>query len=208
MLSMLLAMLLAQAAFQRACPIHESPVTDESPSLCVSGVEFRFRDEAARQSFAKEPAAAMARVIGSRGLNGASYFVKRGAACGVSFFDPVARKSMILSRDGHIREADIRAVEQWQVVDGIAYPLGQRSSRQFRQNLKAYLAEPKKYSLWCPVMRKEMPTIEKAVGYLDRDGVRYFLCCESCMGSAGRSSGPGWDEALAKSKDWGKLKTD
>jgi hypothetical protein len=200
----LLTLLQVAFAFHRTCPVTESPVNDESPSVVISGVEFRFKSADLVASFAKSPAEVLGRQMG--GGNNGPYSKSLGQAFGVSFFDPVARKSMILSRDGHIREADIKAVSNWEWVDGIIYPLSQRSARLFRQDPRSYLVEPKKYTLWCPVMRKEMPSIEKAIGYLDRDEVRYFLCCESCMGSAGRSSGPGWAEALEKAVDWVKLR--
>lgn len=206
---MVLALIAVQASFFRACPVTEHPVTDSSPSLCVSGFEFRFKDDKCRGQFIEAPAAHIVRGLSGRGPNGASYFEKRGAVLGVSFFDPVARKSMILSRDGHIRQADIEAVENWQVVDGFAYPLAKRSVRLFRQNLKGYLEEPKRFSLWCPVMRKEIASIERAVGYVDRDGTRFFLCCESCMGSAPADrDGQGWGEARAKAKPWLSLRSE
>ncbi len=34
--------------------------------------------------------------------------------------------------------------------------------------------------LWCPVMDSEVESAEKAVGYQDVDGVRYYFCCEGC----------------------------
>ncbi len=34
--------------------------------------------------------------------------------------------------------------------------------------------------LWCPVMDSEVESAEKAVGYQDVDGVRYYFCCAGC----------------------------
>lgn len=34
--------------------------------------------------------------------------------------------------------------------------------------------------LWCPVMDQEVESVEKAVGYQDVDGVRYYFCCAGC----------------------------
>ncbi len=34
--------------------------------------------------------------------------------------------------------------------------------------------------LWCPVMDTEVESVEKAVGYQDVDGVRYYFCCAGC----------------------------
>ena len=199
---------LIQVAFTyqaRVCAYSQAHVTDESPSLVISGVEFRFKNDTCKDAFLKGTPGEMIGRNLDGGLNG-PYAKSSGKAFGVSFFDPVARKSMILSRDGHIREADLKVVANWDWVDGIIYPLSQRSARLFRQDPKSYLVEPKKYTLWCPVMRQGIPSIEKAIGYIDRDGVRYYLCCESCMGSARGSSGPGWEEALGKAMDWVKLR--
>lgn len=190
---MLVLILLLVTNPVRNCPISHRPVDDDSPSATVSGIEFRFGSDQAKAQFLKDPASSLAGV-------------RKDEVLGVSFFDPVAGKSMILSRDGHIREADLSAVSNWVVKGGIAYPLADRSRRAFNANPSLYTIEPERYSLWCPIMRKPIASIEKATGYVDLSGTRYFVCCESCLGSVrGKLTGPGWEEAAEDSKPWVRL---
>ena len=190
---MLALLLLMVTGPVRTCPITHQAVNDESPSACVSGVEFRFVTEQAKAQFLKDPAGSLA------GFD-------TEAVVGVSFFDPVTGKSMILSRDGHIREADLTAVTNWVVRNGIAYPLAVRSKRAFNGNPSLYTIEPQRFSVWCSIMRKPIASIEKATGYVDVTGTRYFVCCESCLAHVrGDRAGAGWEEAAAESKPWIRL---
>lgn len=192
MLAMLFALIHAPAL---VCPITGATVDDDSPFVCISGIQFRFKDVASRSAFLKAPREALAKAAA------------KGRIVGVSFFDPVARKSMILSRDGQIREPDISAVKTWSPFGGVLYPLASpRSENAFLRGASRFLQEPAKYSLWCPIMRKSTVSIERSVGYVDQGDTRFYICCESCMAQVSRQkSGPGWDEASAKSMTWSKL---
>lgn len=188
---MLALILLGALSPTPVCPITGSPVTDESPAVALSGVQFRFKDAASKDAFVASPGVALEKAR------------EKGWTVGLSFFDPVARKSMILSRDGKIRRADVQAVNTWHAYKGILYPLGNRSTAAFNQDPAKFVVEPKTYTLFCPFLRIDVPSIERAPGYVDVAGLRYYLCCDRCIGMArGQLSGAGFDEAKSKSKDW------
>jgi len=35
--------------------------------------------------------------------------------------------------------------------------------------------------VFCPIMKAEIEDPSKAVGYVDHEGTRYYMCCESCL---------------------------
>ncbi len=174
------------------CPVTGAPVNDESASVAISGVFFRFTDESSRQVFLKNPKASL---LEAR---------KKGWTVGVSFFDPTLQKSVILSRDGKIRAADMSSIEAFSTFQGIVFPFAKpRGKASFDQNPESFVKEPVKFTLWCPIMRQESKSIEKAIGYRDISDVRYYLCCDSCVGSnRGRTTGPGYTQALGKAVAW------
>lgn len=49
-------------------------------------------------------------------------------------------------------------------------------------------SEPVAYTkdgkLFCPIMKSEIASKEKAVGYVDHKGTRYYMCCQPCLDQA------------------------
>jgi YHS domain-containing protein len=174
------------------CPVTGAAVMDESPSTAISGIQFRFSDEKSRSAFLSDPQTKLEEAR------------KKGWTVGMSFFDPTTRKTAILSRDGKIRAADLSSIEAFSTYKGIVFPFARaRGKSSFDQEPGRFVKEPAKFTLWCPIMLKASASIERAIAYQDIEGVRYYLCCESCVGSArGRGGGPGYVEALAKASDW------
>ena len=35
--------------------------------------------------------------------------------------------------------------------------------------------------LYCPIMKSKIRSEADAVGYVDYEGIRYYMCCESCL---------------------------
>ncbi len=56
----------------------------------------------------------------------------------------------------------------------------QASSKSGYRTSGEPVAFKKDGKLWCPVMDQEVESAEKAVGYQDVDGVRYYFCCAGC----------------------------
>lgn len=38
--------------------------------------------------------------------------------------------------------------------------------------------------LFCPIMKHSIPSADKAEGFVDHEGVRYYVCCGMCLGKA------------------------
>ncbi|MEQ1823638.1 MAG: hypothetical protein ABL949_14105 [Fimbriimonadaceae bacterium] len=177
------------------CPVTGQAVNDESPSFAVSGVQFRFADESSKNLFAKSP------------LETLEVARKKGWTVGISFFDPVTHKSPILSRDGKIRAADLNMIKAFSTYNGVIFPFERpRSKNQFERDPASWLAEPKQYTLACPYMGNKSPSVERAVGYQDVEGVRYFLCCDTCVSFArGQGKNADYSESKKSGSDWVSL---
>lgn len=57
----------------------------------------------------------------------------------------------------------------------------QQSTPEAANEPVAYTKDGK---LFCPIMKSEIASKEKAVGYVDHKGTRYYMCCKPCLDQA------------------------
>jgi YHS domain-containing protein len=69
--------------------------------------------------------------------------------------------------------------------NGVRYPFASDDAK------KAFDAEPKKFALapakeavYCPVMQHGIKSVASSGGYVDHEGVRYYVCCPNCLTKA------------------------
>ena len=142
------------------CPTTGEAVAKAASSIDYAGVRYGTCCAGCDGPFKKDPAKALK----SPAL--------KGKTAGVSLFDPVTglRLDAKAARGG---SSDF---------GGVRYLFASA------ENKKAFDAEPKKYgtspakeALFCPVMKHEVASYAASGGYVDHEGVRYYVCCGGCM---------------------------
>jgi YHS domain-containing protein len=55
------------------------------------------------------------------------------------------------------------------------------AKKAFDADPKQFATQPKKESLWCPVMNHAMKSYSDAGAYVDKGDTRYYVCCPDCL---------------------------
>lgn len=158
---MVYALLLGSASLSGLlCPITGSPVAPDSKMVDANGIRFRFCSPECSTKFKLDP-------IGN--LRAAS---AKGWTVGVGVFDPVTGRKLTpqSARGGSSDFGGVRFAFQ-----------SAANKAMFDSDPKRYGVVPERWSPTCPVMGLELAHTYGAPGYIDRDGVRYFACCDQCM---------------------------
>lgn len=96
---------------------------------------------------------------------------KLGKLFGESLFDVVSGAR--ITETGANAHADYK---------GIRYLFtSKEEAKMFEKNPAAYTVAPKKELVHCPVFDRDIANIASAAGYVDFKGVRYYVCCHSCL---------------------------
>lgn len=97
----------------------------------------------------------------------------KGDVVGEFLFDPVSGKR-IASKDAKA-QAD---------AGGLRYYFESPENKTaFEQQKAALAAMPKKEALYCAVMGHAVKDYASAGGFVDHEGVRYYVCCADCLGA-------------------------
>ncbi|MCL4284451.1 MAG: hypothetical protein KJZ62_05060 [Fimbriimonadaceae bacterium] len=142
------------------CPIMGSPISADSAATDYNGVRYRYCCPGCKGTFEGDPAKALAKES------------NKGKVLGVSLFDPVARKPIV--------EKNSKASMDF---GGVRYLfLSGENLTKFKASPKTYATQPKKEVLFCPVQKEVVKDYASAGGYVDFEGVRYYVCCAGCLG--------------------------
>ncbi|HZH97724.1 MAG TPA: YHS domain-containing protein [Fimbriimonadaceae bacterium] len=143
-----------------ACAVMGSPVSAKSTALDYAGVRYSFCCPGCDKAFEKDPQAAIK-----------SPDVK-GKVIGVSLFDPVSGLRIKPKKD-----------TLWSDYEGVRYHFASDENKKaFDADAKTFAKAPEKEALYCAVMDHAVASYEAAGGYVDHEGVRYYICCAACMG--------------------------
>jgi YHS domain-containing protein len=143
-----------------SCAIMGSPVNAKATALDYAGVRYSFCCPGCDKAFAKDPKAAIK-----------SPDVK-GKTIGVSLFDPVSGLRIKPKKDTPFSD-----------FEGVRYHFeSAENKKSFDSEPKKFAGAPEKEALYCAVMDHGVASYEAAGGYVDHEGVRYYICCAACMG--------------------------
>lgn len=141
------------------CPVMGGETTEKSPFTDLGGVRYRYCCPMCKATFEKDPAKAIAAAQ------------KRGKAFGSSLFDPV-------SGDRLDHAKSIHAYSEYKGVRFLFHSDADKTA--FDKAPAPYADVPSKEALYCPVSKEKVASYEKASGYADYQGVRYYFCCDGC----------------------------
>lgn len=154
-----LAISLTPQAKPLSCPIMGSPVGDKAPFSDYNGVRVSYCCAGCDSTFEKAP---------KKSSEDAS---KKGMTYGVFLFDPVTGD----------RLEPAKAIKESSDYNGVRFMFAKADNKaKFDADPKKYGALPEKEALFCPVGKEAVPSYGKASGYVDHEGVRYYLCCAGC----------------------------
>jgi YHS domain-containing protein len=141
------------------CPVTYDELTKESKSAVYAGIRVSFCCSDCPSGFAANPTGALEKAG------------KEGKTVGAFLFDPVSRKPVSAAKAPG-------GTEDYQ---GIRYYFETTVDKAtFDKKPAAYTAVPKKESMVCPVTKESVGGYDKASGYADYKGVRYYFCCSDC----------------------------
>jgi YHS domain-containing protein len=149
-------------AGELSCPIMGSPAKTSGAAVDYAGVRYRFCCGGCDATFQGNPSKALK----ADGV--------KGKTLGVSLYDPVAAKR-VTSTSGKGGTSDFGGVRY--------YFLSAANKSAFDADPKKYGTIPDKEAMFCPVMKVELKNYYGTGGYVDSGGVRYYVCCEGCLGA-------------------------
>lgn len=155
------SLLLGAAETPLSCPIMlDNAANMKSSAFLAGGFEFHFCCGGCDAKFKADP-------------NGS---VKKAAAAkktvGSSLFDPTTGLRI-----------KPEAAKGWSDFKGIRYYFADEAgAAKFKKNPGSFTATPKQEVLYCVVAKEEIASYADSAGYLDRKGVRYYMCCPDCIG--------------------------
>ncbi|HWD40437.1 MAG TPA: hypothetical protein VG944_16425 [Fimbriimonas sp.] len=165
---MILSTLMLAAALQQpalSCPIAGDPVSGKpGETIEYAGIRFATCCTDCGGTFKKDPAKAL------------KASAEKGKTVGVFLFDPIT----------HARIDDKKAVG-FSDYKGVRYEFKSEDEKKtFDADPKKYTARPEKEALFCPVYKTKIGAYYQAGGYVDAGGVRYYVCCDSCLAQMGQ----------------------
>lgn len=145
-----------------SCPIMGSAAAKTGSAIDYAGVRYRFCCGGCDATFAKDPAAALKNPK------------LKDLVTGVSLFDPVAQQavSAATAKGGSSDYGGVRF-----------YFLNRDNKAAFDADPKRYGTIPPKEAMFCPVMKTPLANYYGTAGYVDYEGVRYYVCCGGCFGA-------------------------
>ncbi len=98
---------------------------------------------------------------------------KKNILVGTGLFDPVSGERIKPKADSPNS-----------IYKGVKYFFASADEKSsFDATPAKFTASPSKEVLHCPVLGDDIPNYISAGGYVDVEGVRYYVCCSSCMAS-------------------------
>ncbi len=142
-----------------SCPINLEPVTKGTPVTDYNGVRFTYCCGGCDAEFIKAPQAALEKAA------------KAGKTVGVFLFDPVSQKP-IDSEKAAGGSSDYKGVR--------FFFSSTEDKTTFDKSPAKFGVLPKKEALFCPINKAPVASYDKASGYGDYEGTRYYFCCAGC----------------------------
>lgn len=140
------------------CAVMGAPTTEKSRAIEYAGAKFPFCCGGCDAAFAKEP---------GKYLADAS---KSGTTIGMFMFCPVSGEKL-----------DMDKVKETVDYKGMRYGFCCGDCKgAFQKDPAKYAKLPEKESLVCPVSGEKIESYSAASGFVDHEGVRYYLCCGGC----------------------------
>lgn len=144
-----------------SCPIMGGPANTKAGFSDYNGVRVYYCCPGCESGFGKDPAKASAEAT------------KKGLVYGVSLFDPVTGN----------RLTEKKAIKETSDFGGVRFMFASAENKaKFDADPKKYGTLPVKEALYCPVGKEAVETYAKSSGYVDYEGVRYYMCCGGCEG--------------------------
>lgn len=141
------------------CPVMGGPAILHTNTVEYAGATFGFCCPGCDTRFAQNPD----RLIQAQ--------ARRGSVVGLHLFDPVSGRRITPEKAEFSRDHQ-----------GIRYLFAsQQNLDTFVKDIGKFTRAPRRESLECPVMRKSVSHISLAGGYVDHQGVRYYVCCPGCL---------------------------
>ena len=165
----LAAALQQDAAAQPAlsCPIAGAPITGKPGEVIdYAGIRFSTCCTDCGGAFKKDPAKAL------------KASAESGKTVGTFLFDPISGARI-----------DAAKAAAYSDFKGVRYEFTTPGNKTaFDSNPKKYATMPAKEALFCPVYKTKIESYSKAGGYVDSNGVRYYVCCAHCLGEMGKDA--------------------
>ncbi|MBS1728378.1 MAG: hypothetical protein JST51_16795 [Armatimonadetes bacterium] len=153
--------LATQQAPTLSCPVMGGPASKDSVVTEYNGVAFSYCCGGCDTKFKENPKEYIAKAA------------KDGKTIGVSYFDPVSMKPIDMKK----------AEGGFSDYKGIRYYFASTDEKAtFDKTPAKYGSLPKKEALFCPVSKEAVKSYDKAGGYADYEGTRYYFCCPMCSG--------------------------
>lgn len=159
MLSFLVAAALAQNGYSCAV-MGSSGSVEPGKAVDYAGVRYSFCCPGCDQAFIKEPTKYTSE--------------PKGALIGYSLFNVVDGSKIDFRKRSVLKASDYKGVRYYFAND--------EQVKQFKAEPSKFIA-PEKEALFCPVMKEEVSSYAEAGGFVDVDGVRYYVCCPGCIGA-------------------------
>jgi YHS domain-containing protein len=140
-----------------SCPVMGSAVPANAKGIDYAGVRYYICCGGCDTTFAKDP------VKYSKAAE--------GKTIGMSLFDPVSGERVEAKKGKG--PLDVKGVRYYFTSD--------EDMATFKADTDKYTKMPKKEVVFCPVMNHEVENYAMAGGYVDYEGVRYYVCCGDCL---------------------------
>jgi YHS domain-containing protein len=159
--TLILASTLAFADAPLSCAAMGTPVSDTKTAVDYAGVRLVVCCGGCLGPAKKEPAKLLKKAADG------------GKVVGIGLFDPVEGKKVNAKKAAGTRDfAGVRY-----------YFLTTENMAAFDKEPKKFTVLPAKESLYCAVMEQQIESVDKATGYVDYSGTRYYVCCGGCLGA-------------------------
>lgn len=140
------------------CAVMGSPVKETAPAVEYAGIKFPTCCAGCTAPLLKTP---------TKYLKTAA---ESGTTIAMSLFCPVSGEKL-----------DWTKVEATTDYKGVRYGFCRSDCKEaFAKDSAKYATAPKKESLVCVVSGEKISSYSAASGFVDHEGVRYYLCCDGC----------------------------
>ena len=159
MFNLIGTLVIAQAA-GLSCATTGEPLGKSKLALDYGSTRYTFCCAGCPGAFQKDPA---------KTLKGDAL---KGKTVGEFLFDPTSGLRI-----------DAKKAKASSDFNGVRYYFASTDAKaKFDAEPKSFTKPVTKEALYCPVMKHGLESVDKAGGYVDHSGIRYYVCCPNCLG--------------------------
>jgi YHS domain-containing protein len=160
MLSILIATLsLAPQAISLSCPLMDAPVRPDENAMDFGGIRYALCCGGCVSAMTSNPRMVVKGIEEKKGT------------FGFSLFDPVSGERVPLKK-----------AKATATFKNIAYVFASEANRAtFEASPVKFTKAPEKEAVYCPVMNHAVKSVAASGGFVDHEGVRYYVCCPNCL---------------------------